>query len=104
MRIRRNWFLIWRLRLVALLRNESSIATRSPASSADRAAPPISKRFWYRARMDPGGWIHGEITDLEGGQILEEMAALRGSDSKVAESGFDDYAGAADLVPLYWNA
>jgi len=48
-------------------------------------------------------WIHGEITDLEGGQVLEEMAALRGSHSEVAETGFDYYAGAADLVPLYWN-
>ena len=48
--------------------------------------------------------IHGEVSDLEGGQILEEMAALRGSDAEIAESGFDDHARAGDFVPLDRNA
>ena len=52
----RNWFPIWPLPWAASRRNENSTATRSRASSAAPAAPPISRRFWCRARMDREGW------------------------------------------------
>src|SRR5205807_8136468 len=44
--------------------------------------------------------IHGEVSDLKCGQVLEEMTALRGRDAEVAEAGFDDGAGSGDFVPL----
>lgn len=44
--------------------------------------------------------INGEVADLKSSEVLEEVAALRGRDAKVAESGFDDDPGAGDLVPL----
>ena len=57
---------------------------------------PIDRAF-------AGVWIHRKVTDLKGGQILEEMAALRWGDSKIAESGFDNHAGAGDFIPFDRN-
>src|SRR5208282_940163 len=59
--------------------------------------PPIYSAF-------TGIGIHGEITYLEGGQVLEEMAALRGSHPEIAEPGLDDHTRAGDFVPFHRNA
>jgi hypothetical protein len=37
---------------------------------------------------------------LKGGEVLEEVAALRRGDAKILEAGLDNHAGAGDLVPL----
>lgn len=58
---------------------------------------PINRTF-------PGIGIYREITDLKGGEILKEMAALRWSDAKIAEAGFDNDASGGDFIPLDWNA
>src|SRR5580765_2972201 len=50
-----------------------------------------------------GVGIHGEVSDLEGGEVLEEMTALRRGDPEIVEAGFDDGAGAGDFVPLDGN-
>ncbi len=34
----------------------------------------------------PGVGIHGEVADLKGGEVLEEVAALRGRDAEIAET------------------
>ena len=47
--------------------------------------------------------IHREIADLKRGQILEEMAALRRGDAKIAEPRFNDHTRAGDFVPLDRN-
>src|ERR1019366_1932632 len=44
-----------------------------------------------------GVWIHGEVTDLKGSEILEEMAALRWGDAEIAESGLNNHARAGDF-------
>ena len=36
--------------------------------------------------------VDGEVADLEGDQVLEEVAALRGGDAQVAEPALDDDA------------
>ncbi len=51
-----------------------------------------------------GVGVHREISDLEGGQVLEEVAALGRGDAEVVEAGFDDGAGAGDFVPLDGDA
>src|SRR5579862_306150 len=51
-----------------------------------------------------GVGIDGEVSDLKGGEVLEEVRALRRSDAEVAESGFDDGTGAGDFVPFDGNA
>src|SRR6266511_3027483 len=48
--------------------------------------------------------IDGEIGDAEGREVLEEVAALRGSDAKVAEARLDDDARPGDLLPCDGNA
>ena len=52
----------------------------------------------------PGVWIHGEIANLKCGKVLEEVAALRRGDAKIAEAGLDDHARTGNLVPRDWNA
>src|ERR1700751_3514900 len=49
-------------------------------------------------------WVDGEISNLKRGEVLEEVAALRGRDAKVAETGCYDHARSRDFVPLDWNA
>src|SRR5215467_6314576 len=48
--------------------------------------------------------IDGEVPDLEGGQILEEVAALRGSQSKVSEARLHNRSRAGDLIPRHLDA
>src|SRR5919106_4457191 len=43
--------------------------------------------------------VDGEVADVEGGQVLEEMAALRGHDFEVAQAGLDDHFRARHLIP-----
>src|ERR1700741_2139250 len=43
--------------------------------------------------------VDREISDLEGSQVLKEMAALRGSNAEVVETGFNDGARPRDFVP-----
>src|SRR5438270_12337142 len=63
-----------------------------------RAEPlPIHKTF---ARVG----IDGEIADLECGEILEEVSALRGCYAEVAEAGLNDDTGSENLVPFDWNS
>ena len=52
-------------------------------------------------RALPSVWIHGEISHLECGEVLKEVAALRWRDSEVVEAGFDDHAGTRDFVPFH---
>src|SRR5689334_10189650 len=47
---------------------------------------------------------HGEVTDLERGEVLEEMRALGRIDADVAEARLDDRARAGDLLPLHRDA
>ena len=47
-----------------------------------------------------GVGVDGEVSDLERGQVLEEMAALRGRDAEVVEAGLVDGASARNFVPL----
>src|SRR5208282_2565166 len=51
-----------------------------------------------------GVWIHGEVTDLKGSEILKEMAALRWGDAKIAEPRFYNHARTGDFIPFDWNA
>jgi len=44
--------------------------------------------------------IHSEVAHLECSEVLEEVAALRGRNAKIAEAGFNDHAGSGDLVPF----
>ena len=48
--------------------------------------------------------IHGEIADLKGSKVLEEMAALGRGYAKIAEAGFHDDTRPGNFVPLDWNA
>src|SRR6516225_3864030 len=50
-----------------------------------------------------GVGIYREVSDLEGAQVLKEMASLRWRHPKVAESGLDDRACAGDFVPIDRN-
>ena len=52
----------------------------------------------------PGIGVHGEISDLEGCEVLKKMAALRGGDSEIAEPSFNDDSGSGDFVPLHRDA
>src|ERR1700733_6079772 len=47
--------------------------------------------------------INGKISDLECGEILKEMTALGGHDTKITEAGLDDDAGTGDFIPLDRN-
>ena len=51
-----------------------------------------------------GVGIYGEVTDLKGSEILEEMAALRWGDAKIAESGLNNRPRAGDFIPFYGDA
>src|SRR4029077_20863954 len=55
-------------------------------------------------RSFPGIGIHGEISDLERRQVLEEVAALRGCHAEVAKASFDNHARPGDFVPLDRNS
>src|SRR5581483_7141852 len=46
-----------------------------------------------------GVGIHGEVSDLKSGEVLEEVAALRGRNAKVAKARLHDYARSGNLVP-----
>ena len=48
--------------------------------------------------------VDGEISHLEGGEVLEEVAALRWSYAEIAEACFNDRACTGDLIPLNGNA
>src|SRR6266705_1313615 len=48
--------------------------------------------------------VDREVADLERGQVLEEMAALRGRDPEILEAGLDDDAGPGDLIPGHRDA
>src|SRR5579871_7004536 len=45
--------------------------------------------------------VHGEVSDLECGQVLEKMAALRWSHAEVAESRFHDRTRSRDFIPFH---
>ena len=48
--------------------------------------------------------VDGEVADTKGGEVLEEMGALRGVDMIVLQTGLDDDAGSGDMRPLDGNA
>src|ERR1700722_11360590 len=45
--------------------------------------------------------IHREVADLKRGEVLEEMTALRGRDTKVAETCLNDQARPGNLIPVH---
>ena len=73
--------------------------TKSPSWRAGCAASQSqSRRPW------PWPCVHGQVADLEAGQVLEEMGALAGRDLEVVQIGLDDDPGAGDLVPAHGDA
>src|SRR5438445_5596987 len=48
--------------------------------------------------------VDGEVADVAGGEVLEEMAALRRRDAEIGEPGLDDRARARNLIPSHRNA
>src|ERR1700722_16021283 len=44
--------------------------------------------------------INGEVSDLEGGQVLKEGATLRRRDPEVVEASFHDGTGSGDFIPF----
>ena len=48
--------------------------------------------------------VHGEVPDVQGGEVLEEVGALRGRDPEVLESRFHNDPGPGDIGPAHGNA
>src|SRR5438094_7889001 len=47
--------------------------------------------------------VDGEVADVAGGEVLEEMTALRRRDAEIGESGLEDLARARNLIPRHRN-
>src|ERR1035437_7937440 len=66
----------------------------------------------YRLRSQPlpidesltGIGVDGEVANLKGGEVLEEMTALRRNHAQVAESRLDNHPCSGDLVPGHRNS
>src|SRR5262249_56838028 len=88
-----------RLTLPAVHRDHQRAAEAQVAQGAalrDGRLPsdpvPVDEAF-------PEVLVHGEVADLERGEVLEEVAALRRGHAEVAKPGLHDRARAGDLLP-----